>query len=180
MVAFGAFAPRVATASPTPTDAEQADKLFAEGRALITANKPAEACEKFEAAIKLDPTAAGTMLNLGVCYEQLNKPEVGARLVPQDASAREQTNLPDYEAAYEEHTRTLAGVVPTVSVSSRRRRPMAPKVRIDGIDIPSTDFQRVEVDPLPSRARRARQDERRITKNSISTCARASRSRSRW
>src|SRR5262245_38878261 len=52
---------------------KRADELFEEGRKLLNAEDPAGACEKFNEAIKLDPDAPGTMLNLGLCNEKLQK-----------------------------------------------------------------------------------------------------------
>ncbi len=49
-----------------------AEALFEEGRRLMSANKPAEACPKFAESNRLDP-AAGTLLNLGACYEAAHK-----------------------------------------------------------------------------------------------------------
>src|SRR5262249_28863679 len=53
---------QVAAAQPTP----EAARLFQEGRALLEAGKPAEACERFEQSLKLDPDSPGTILNLGL------------------------------------------------------------------------------------------------------------------
>ncbi|MBA3393318.1 MAG: tetratricopeptide repeat protein [Deltaproteobacteria bacterium] len=47
--------------------------LFVEGRRLMGAGKPAEACTQFAAAHAEDPKATGTMLNLGLCNEQIGK-----------------------------------------------------------------------------------------------------------
>jgi Flp pilus assembly protein TadD len=53
---------------------QKADRYFAEGRELLTKHQDAKgACEKFELAIQLDPTAPGVMLNLGLCYEMQGK-----------------------------------------------------------------------------------------------------------
>ena len=46
-----------------------ADALFAEGRALMTQNKYAEACVKFAESERFEP-AVGTSLNLGECHEK--------------------------------------------------------------------------------------------------------------
>src|SRR5690242_9858288 len=46
---------------------------FDEGRALMDAHEPAQACAKFEQSIRLDPDAAGTMLNLGLCNAELDR-----------------------------------------------------------------------------------------------------------
>lgn len=53
-------------------DAAAAEKLFRDGRALLTAGKAREACEKFGESKRLDP-APGTMLNLGQCYEGIGR-----------------------------------------------------------------------------------------------------------
>lgn len=49
-----------------------ADQLFDEGRALITSGQVAAACAKFEASLARD-AALGTLLNLGLCWEQLGR-----------------------------------------------------------------------------------------------------------
>lgn len=49
-----------------------ADALFAEGRALASQGKYAEACEKFAESERFEPSA-GTSLNLGECHEKLGR-----------------------------------------------------------------------------------------------------------
>ncbi|HEX5064091.1 MAG TPA: hypothetical protein VFV99_32165, partial [Kofleriaceae bacterium] len=68
----------VGTAAADDGKQKRADELFEQGRkALAEAGddktKIATACEKFDEAIKLDPEAPGTMLNLGLCNEKLDK-----------------------------------------------------------------------------------------------------------
>jgi hypothetical protein len=46
--------------------------LFDEGRDLMAARKPSEACPKFAASMRLDPKG-GTLLNLAVCHEAEGK-----------------------------------------------------------------------------------------------------------
>src|SRR3954471_12905545 len=50
-------------------DPVAADALFQAGKQLITDKKYAEACSKYDASYKLDPTL-GTLLNLADCYEK--------------------------------------------------------------------------------------------------------------
>jgi hypothetical protein len=50
----------------------EADKLFEEGRQLMTAGKPAEACPKFEKSQELDP-GRGTLINIAACYEAVGR-----------------------------------------------------------------------------------------------------------
>jgi len=50
-----------------------AEQLFFEGRAKVVAGDHASACVYFEESRKLEPEAGGTLLNLGLCNEQLKR-----------------------------------------------------------------------------------------------------------
>ena len=54
------------------TDKAMAQSLFDAGRALMSEGKTDAACPKFEESDRLDPSA-GTLLNLGKCYEALGR-----------------------------------------------------------------------------------------------------------
>lgn len=53
-------------------DPAAADALFQAGKQLVAEKKYAEACSKFDASYKLDPTL-GTLLNLADCYEKAGR-----------------------------------------------------------------------------------------------------------
>ncbi len=134
----------VAHADPTQ---DRADKLFDEGRELLKQGDSAGACAKFEAAIKLDPRATGTMLNLGLCYENLGK--VGTSLKwfrRAQAAAAEQGQHAEVETAAKKHTLELAERVPWISIDIAAPPP-GMEARVDGIRIDATDYAHVEVDP---------------------------------
>lgn len=126
------------------TPQEKADRLFAEGRKALTAEDPKKACELFEEAIKLDVTATGTMLNLGLCYEKLQKYASSLYWFRKAQAAAFENKLSDYEAAAKEHTALNA---PKVSVLSLTvvGAPDA-DIRLDGKKVEPTEYGRVEVD----------------------------------
>src|SRR5687768_534405 len=133
-------------AQNNPSQAE-ADKFFAEGRDLLVNKKDAKgACEKFEKAIALDPTAPGVMLNLGLCYEMQEKFATSLYWFrkAQFAAAEAKPPLPEYEEAAKQHTQELAGkvVVAKIDVS---QAPEA-RVSIDGRPVRPEDYLRLEVD----------------------------------
>ncbi len=136
------------SAGPDPKLA-QADNLFAEGRKLMDEHKSAEACDKFSQAIELDPTAAGTMLNLGLCNEALKKYKTALYWFRRAQVRASETGLAPFEQAAKEHTASLAALVASISVSIAAPAPPGVTVTIDGATVPASDFARVEVDPGP-------------------------------
>src|SRR6476646_2818243 len=50
-----------------------AEQLFLEGKALMQQQQYELACEKLQASHDLDTTATGTLLNLALCHEQINR-----------------------------------------------------------------------------------------------------------
>lgn len=126
------------------TPQEKADRLFAEGRKALTAEDPKKACELFEEAIKLDVTATGTMLNLGLCYEKLQKYASSLYWFRKAQAAAFENKLTDYENAAKEHTQLNA---PKVSVLTITLAGAADAdIRLDGKKVEPTDYGRVEVD----------------------------------
>jgi hypothetical protein len=131
---------------------QRADALFEQGRKLLTEagddkTKLAAACEKFDEAIQLDPIAPGTMLNLGLCNEKLEKYKTALYWFRKAQARAAETNLPDYERAAKEHTVALASKVATIRISFMSTPPAGTRVRIDGDEIAPADYLRAEVDP---------------------------------
>ncbi len=141
-----ALAARVAAADP------QSDKLFDEGRQLLDQGKAAEACEKFDQAIRIDPTAAGTMLNLGLCNEKLEKYATALYWFrkAQTAAAEARPRLPQHEQVAKEHTANLAEKVATIAIAfstANGEAPAGTKIKIDNREISPESYNRAEVDP---------------------------------
>jgi hypothetical protein len=128
---------------------KRADALFEEGRKLLNAGNPAGACAKFNEAIKLEPEAPGTMLNLGLCNEQLNKYRTALYWFRKAQARAFETGLPDYEEAAKQHTVDLAGKVATIKLEFASPAPEGTRVRIDGQEISPAEYLAVEVDPGP-------------------------------
>ncbi|NVB80133.1 MAG: hypothetical protein HOV81_17195 [Kofleriaceae bacterium] len=132
---------------------KRADELFEQGRKLLNAAPPdpAGACEKFNEAIKLDPDAPGTMLNLGLCNEKLQKYRTALYWFrkAQARAAEAKPPLPAYEAAAKEHTFDLAGKVATIRIAFATPPPADVRVKIDGDDVKADEYLKAEVDPGP-------------------------------
>jgi tetratricopeptide (TPR) repeat protein len=129
---------------------QRADELFEAGRALLAEGdqNAAAACAKFEEAIKLDPVAPGTMLNLGLCNEKLKKYKTALYWFRKAQARAAETNLPDYENAAKEHTVTLKrDLVATIKITFATPPPEGTKVKIDGEEVAAADFLAAEVDP---------------------------------
>jgi len=150
IVVAGVLVAGTAIAQTPPENLRKADVLFAEGRQLLTnANGNRDdvraACQKFEQAIALDPTAPGVMLNLGLCYETLEKYATSlywfrkAQVAAAEAKPRP---LPEYENAAKQHTQDLAAKVVTAKIEA----PPDATVFVDGRRVLPTDYARVEVD----------------------------------
>lgn len=80
MFVLSAVAHVAAQPDPAPPDeTSEADRLFAEGRALAKERRYAEACERFARSYAIDPSL-GTQLNLADCKEVLGEHREAWRL----------------------------------------------------------------------------------------------------
>jgi hypothetical protein len=141
-----------AAADETADKQQHARQLFEQGRAELAAagddtTKIASACEKFEESIKLDPEAAGTMLNLGLCNEKLDKYKTALYWFRKAQARAAETGLPEAEDAAKMHTVDLANKVATVRITFSSPPPDDTRVKIDDDEVAPADYLRAEVDP---------------------------------
>lgn len=129
-----------------PTSQNKADALFAEGRKLIEAHDDLGACNKFNEAIKLDPDAAGTMLNLGLCNQNLKKYRLALRWFRKAQNRAHETNLPEYELAAGNRTKDLVALVATIRIELSPTVPPDARIRLDGEEVYAADLLHVEID----------------------------------
>jgi hypothetical protein len=134
------------TAQADPTSQKKADDLFAQGRKRIEAHDDIGACEKFNEAIKLDPDAAGTMLNLGLCNQNLKKYRLALYWFRKAQARAHETNLPEYETAAGQRTKDLVELVATIKIELGTATPPDARIRIDGEEIAAADYLHVEID----------------------------------
>jgi hypothetical protein len=100
--------------------ADDADQLFTEGRAMLDANNPKEACEKFERAQKLKPSSVAIQLNLGLCNEKQNKLAAARRWYVKTLATAAESKEPgskDYVDAATEANTKLKEQVATVAIT---------------------------------------------------------------
>jgi Tfp pilus assembly protein PilF len=118
--------------------------IFVEGRRLMGAGRPAEACEKFDLAFKADPEAVGTLLNLGLCHEQIGK--LATALVWFRRAHARSVALESAEAADQAQKRIdgITGKIPKLDIVLAPPAPSA-TVKLDGK--PVTTLTGIEVDP---------------------------------
>lgn len=124
LVALVGLVGLVALAAPAVARAEDASRassaeaLFEQGRKLASEGRWAEACPKLAASQEADP-GAGTLLNLGNCYEQNHQPASAWATFKEAASMAKQQGRADWEtlartraAALEPKLSKLVIVVP--------------------------------------------------------------------
>ncbi|MBV8762662.1 MAG: tetratricopeptide repeat protein [Deltaproteobacteria bacterium] len=129
-------------ASSSLAHADTAESLFAEGRALLSQHKPAEACAKFEAAIAMDPQAPGVLLNLGLCNEDQHKLASALTWFRKAQTLAAEKGLPEVDDAARAKMRALATQVPTVRIDV----PSGIAVTVDGVPLDATARVHVELD----------------------------------
>lgn len=114
---------------------------FVEGRRLMGAGRPAEACEKFKLAYRDDPGAVGTLLNLGLCHEQMGKLATAASWFRQAQKKATDIKVPEAVEQARSHLDVLAKKIPKVDIQV----PDGATVKLDGAE--QVVLTNIEVDP---------------------------------
>jgi hypothetical protein len=104
-------------------DAEQADALFKDGRAAMAAGKISEACEKFEASLRLNSSAVGTLLNAANCDQKRGRVASAVNRFKRALDiAHEEENTRAVEEA-QKQLAVLGPLVPHISITISQRLP---------------------------------------------------------
>jgi len=121
---------------------QTAQELFDAGRALLAEGKPAEACQRFEAVLKLEPEDVGATLNLGLCNELRGRLATALRWFRRAQVHASELKLAETEAAAKAKTSAIAERVPTLKLV------VAPGLHatLDGTPVDDIELARVEVD----------------------------------
>ena len=104
-------------------DKERAARLFDEARALVKQGHYDAACPVFDASYQLDP-AIGTELNLGDCYEHMQKLDAAWKMY--DAAAREHPTDKRARFARERADAIAKQIVDDKALAARAAEPVAP------------------------------------------------------
>jgi hypothetical protein len=129
------------------TPLEEADRAFAEGRALLGRNAVAEACAQFAKSYELVPRP-GTELNLAVCLEQMGTlPSAAAHFEHALGDARRDGRKDREDLA----TKHLAALQPKLAWLTFQVEGTAPNglvVRVDGAKLPDSSAMNGSALPL--------------------------------
>lgn len=128
------------------TDSEKADRLFDEAQALKQAGKAAEACAKYDEALRFNPSAPGGLLNVGLCHEEANRVASALVYFTQARDSAREINSTAHLTAAEEHIAKLEPLVPHLSISFAEILTNT-KLVIDDKVYPITGANDIRVDP---------------------------------
>ena len=121
---------------------QTAQELFDAGRALLAEGKPAEACLRFEAVLKLEPEDVGATLNLGLCNELRDRLATALKWFRRAQVRASELKLPETETAAKAKTGALAERVPTLKLVLASGL----HATLDGTPVEDVELARVEVD----------------------------------
>jgi serine/threonine-protein kinase len=141
-----AFAPDALAQDASSQAAAQA--LFEQARQLMTDGRYAEACPKLAESQRLDP-GAGTLLNLGHCYEK-NGQTASAWVTFKDAAAAaDLKHRDDWSSRARERSAALVPILSKLTIDvPPEGRPEGLQVRRDGVNVGGAEWGvPIPVDP---------------------------------
>ncbi len=113
-----------------------AERFFVEGRVLLARGDAEGACARFEASRKLDPAAAGTLLNLGLCNVALERYATAADFFNQVVESSRGTRQDRVERA-SQHLKDIEAKISYLRVVVPEEAKIAGLVvRLDGVELP--------------------------------------------
>jgi type III secretion system FlhB-like substrate exporter len=135
-----------AHAGPAPDPRiEKADRLFAEGKALLGSNL-VQACAKFDESLHENPAAIGTLLNVALCDEKLGRVASAVAKFSEARNRAKEQGLPEHVRAAEEHIAALTPSVPHLALTLTEPLPDM-SILIDGTLVAPGALASVAVDP---------------------------------
>jgi tetratricopeptide (TPR) repeat protein len=120
-------------AEPTGAERALAERLFDEGRKLMSEERYDEACPKLEESQRIEP-AGGTLLNLALCHERLGRTATAWSEFREALAYARRDNRADRESIALEHSQSLERLLPKLKLSVLERS-IALELFVDGITI---------------------------------------------
>lgn len=129
-------------------DHAKADTIFEEAQQLKQAGKTAEACAKYDEALKYNRNAVGTLLNVGKCNEDAGRFASAVKHYSHARDLAREHNLNEHRTAAEERLAVTSPRVPRLAIAFTER-PDNMKLVIDDMVYP-TDVEstsEIRLDP---------------------------------
>ncbi len=111
-----------------------AEQLFQDGRALVDKGDHEGACAKFEASLRLDPRAVGTLLNIAMCKEATGKLATAWGLYREVATRSRGTRQDRVDLA-DKREKELAPRLSTLAIEIPKDPPSDMTLRVDGLTL---------------------------------------------
>jgi hypothetical protein len=136
------------TAMPAHADEDhaRADALFAEAQALKSEGNKLAACARFDDALRYNPHAVGTLLNVGLCNEEAGKLATASKHYRLARDLAREHSLTEHRDAAAERLDQIEPRVPHLTITFVAQAPGA-KLVIDDVVIPIESAGDIRVDP---------------------------------
>ena len=128
------------------TDPARAERIFAEAQALKDQGKSDEACTKFAEALRYNPNAVGTLLNVGLCNEQAGKYASATRYYTHARDLAREGDFPEHLRAAEARLAATTPLVAHLAISFAEVPPNM-KIVVDDAIVPFASRDDLVVDP---------------------------------